>query len=160
MDERFERALQEARQVLFLCSGNMIRSAFAELWARHLEIDWPVASAATTYRNERIHPIAARALEARGVAAEAIAAFRPRHVDDLEPTAPTTLVLGMTREHLAAWDGRGPRAWLLSAFDDGSGATVEIEDPMFTGRAAVLDDVATYVEACVARSHRRSGGRA
>ena len=151
MDERFRRALDESERVLFLCSGNMIRSAFAELWARHLELPRAVASAATTYRNDRIHAIAARALRARGVDPEWVAAFRPRHVDDLTGIGSTTLVLGMTREHVAAFEGRGPRAWLLSAI---AGTDDEIEDPMFTGRAQVLDDVARYVEDLVGHLRR------
>ena len=143
MQPNFQTSLQRAERVLFLCSGNMIRSAFSELYARHLGVAWPVESAATTYRNDRIHGIAARALRARGVSESWISAFRPRHVDQLGSVSQDTLVLGMTREHLDDWSGLGPPAWLLSEV---AGRQVEIEDPMFTGRSEILDDVADYVE--------------
>ena len=42
--------------MLFVCSGNMVRSAFAELYARHLGIPITVHSAATTFRNDSIFP--------------------------------------------------------------------------------------------------------
>ena len=82
-DERLERALRGATGVLFLCSGNMIRSAFAELYARHLGCALPVRSAATTYRNDAIYPQARAALLARGVPAETIAVFRPTVLLDI-----------------------------------------------------------------------------
>lgn len=143
MDEAFRRTLARSRRVLFLCSGNMIRSAFAELLARHLGCARAVASAATTYRNHGLHPIARRALLARGLDRAPLDAFRSRHVDELPPVAPDTLVLGMTHEHLAAWRGRGPEGFLLTALE---GRADEIEDPLFTGRDEVLDDVARCVE--------------
>ena len=41
------RALREAETFVFLCSGNMVRSAFAELYAQHTGFPLPVRSAAT-----------------------------------------------------------------------------------------------------------------
>ena len=143
MQPSFQDALRATDRVLFLCSGNMIRSAFSELYARHLGLPWVVESAATTYRNDRIHGSAARALRARGVPESWIETFRPRHIDQVGKVSQNTLVLGMTHEHLDDWSGHGPGAWLLSAL---AGQQIEIEDPMFTGRTEVLNDVADYIE--------------
>ena len=39
LSDRLDRALAGATGLRFLCSGNMVRSAFAELYARHLGVD-------------------------------------------------------------------------------------------------------------------------
>jgi protein-tyrosine-phosphatase len=131
MSQELERALAGAPGVLFLCTGNMVRSAFAELYARHLGCPLPVASAATHFRNDHILAETARALEARGVPAAWTRAFRPRHLSDLvDGLDPDTLVLGMARMHLEPLARRPARmrcAFLLASL---VGETVEIEDPV------------------------------
>ena len=120
----------EADTVVFLCSGNMVRSAFAELYARHVGFPRTVRSAATTYRNDSIFPETARALRAVGVKKKAIRAFRPAHIDDVVSTLPATSVfLGMRHHHLdvlRAWPHRFDRGFLLVP----SG---EIADPVLEG---------------------------
>jgi protein-tyrosine-phosphatase len=99
-------ALRAADTVVFLCSGNMVRSAFAELYARHAGFPRDVLSAATTYRNDRVFPETALALRARGVDEEWIRSFRPTHLDDLLPRLTGTPVfLGMRHHHLESVDG-------------------------------------------------------
>jgi len=145
-----QRALDAADGLLFLCSGNKIRSAFAELYARHLGMALPVRSAGTTYSNTRIHVEAARALTARGVVGAEIRGFRPQLIEALDP-APRAreLVFGMTRAHLD--DSRdsgapGPHFLLLEAV----GERGEIADPYFEGGyEQVFADVARCVEALV-----------
>lgn len=150
MQPDLQRALVEADGLLFLCSGNMIRSAFAELYARHLRLALPVRSAGTTYSNPRIHVEAARALTARGVVGAAIREFRPQLIEQLDPVpGKRELVLCMTRAQLA--DSRtsgvpGPHHLLLEAV----GERGEIADPYFEGGyTQVLADVARCVEALV-----------
>lgn len=95
------RALSAADTIVFLCSGNMVRSAFAELYARHIGFPRDVLSAATTYRNDAIFPETARALRARGVDDEWIRSFRPTHLDDLRVGPDRSHVfLGMRWHHL------------------------------------------------------------
>lgn len=132
--------------LVFLCSGNMVRSAFAELWARHLGCPLPVRSAATTYRNDRIFPETARALLARGVDADGVRRFRPTHWDDLEPGLdPGVHVLGMRWHHLEAL-GEPWRARACLLLGD-----VEIADPVLEGAdfdatfAAVAEGVETLL---------------
>jgi protein-tyrosine-phosphatase len=154
-------ALEGAEEVLFLCSGNMLRSPFAELLARHRGLGLPVRSAATTYRNRAIHREAAVALETRGVPAVRLAAFRPTHLSDREPPpGPGTVTFGMTAEHLAelAWAApeAGPRFLLAELLGDPE----EIEDPLFDG---AYDSAFARIEACVdalVGRARRGGGPA
>lgn len=150
-----DQALADADGLVFLCSGNMVRSAFAELYARHLDCPIPVLSAATTFRNDTIYSETALALSARGVRRELIRAFRPTHLDDLLPhIAGTPVVFGMTRSHLADLDGHPllvGRLFLLSAAD-GAGAE-EIADPVLEGADfdQTFERVAQCVEALVER---------
>lgn len=147
-EDRFLDALASARVIVFVCSGNMVRSAFAELYARHLACPTPVRSAATTFRNHSIFPETARALLSRGVGAEVIRNFRPTHLDDLLPgLRGTPLFLGMTREHLSALASRrGSRsnAFLLAA---AAGGDDDIADPVLEG--ADFDLTFVRVARCV-----------
>lgn len=148
-------ALQDARAVLFLCSGNMIRSAFAELYARHVGCPLPVASAATLYDNDALYVETARALRRRGVDEAWIAGFRPTHLRSLEPTLDdATVVFGMTRDHLAALarPALRERAFLLPALLGDGG---EIPDPLFEGGyARTFATIEAAVDALVARLAR------
>lgn len=146
--------LQGLEGVLFVCTGNVVRSAFAHLLAVHLGCPLVVRSAATTYRNPSLFTETVRALRARGVSAAAIHAFRPSHLDDLDPDR-TTLVLGMTLEHLRAAVARGwpaERVLLLDAVLDPNRPR-PIRDPVLEGAdfEATFDHVARAVRALVAR---------
>jgi protein-tyrosine-phosphatase len=152
-----DRALAEASAVLFLCTGNMVRSAFADLYARHLGCPLPVTSAATVYRNDHLLAETARALAERGVPADWIRSFRPRHVDDLLSSLPErTLILAMADMHLEALAGHPAlrrRAFLLASLSGEPGA---IADPVLDGAdfAATFERVARGVEALIARLPR------
>jgi protein-tyrosine-phosphatase len=139
-----DAALQNADTVVFLCSGNMVRSAFADLYARHLGCPLPVRSAATVYYNEGIFPDTARALLARGVAREAVAAFRPVHIEDLVPSLRGAAVfLAMRHHHIEAvepWPEHHARSFLLDA-------PHEIADPVLEG--ADFDETFARVARCV-----------
>ncbi len=138
--------------IVFLCSGNVVRSAFAELYARHLGCPRPVCSAATRFRHTRIYPETARALLQRGVESEALQAFRPTHLDELRHRLTRRAVfLAMKRTHLEALavelEGR---AFLLSEI---LGVQEEIADPVEEGAdlERVLGQITRYVEALVER---------
>jgi len=142
--------LADASAVVFLCSGNMVRSAFAELLARELGLALPVRSAATTYRNDSLFPETAAALLERGVGEQRVFAFRPTHIDDcLHELDDGALVLGMTRDHLEAVSPRPSlrgRAFLLRAVLGDPG---EIDDPVLGG--AAFGPTFALVERCVRR---------
>ena len=161
MNGELERALAGASGVLFLCSGNMVRSAFAELYGRHLGCPLPVGSAATRYRNRRILGETARALHELGVPEEWTRAFRPRHVADLlDSLDESTLVLGMTHAHLGALVPRPEilaRGFLLARV---IGSEEEIRDPVLEGADFELTfrQVAVCVRALVAELRARGAG--
>lgn len=159
MSDTLEPALGDARAVLFLCSGNMVRSAFADLYARHLGCPLPVSSAATLFRNDHLMHETARALAARGVPAAWTRAFRPRHLSDLlEGLDESTLVLGMSRHHLEPLACRPellPRAFLLARL---VGETHEIQDPVLEG--ADFELTFQRIAACVQTLVERLRGRA
>jgi len=148
-----DAALRGADSVVFLCSGNMVRSAFADLYACHLGCPLPVRSAATVYRNDGLFPETARALLERGVARQAIAAFRPVHIEDLVPSLRGAVVfLAMRHHHIEAvepWPEHHARSFLLDA-------PHEIADPVLEG--ADFDEtfarVARSVEKLVERLAR------
>jgi protein-tyrosine-phosphatase len=152
MSTTFEPALEGARAVLFLCSGNMVRSAFADLYARHLHCPVPVSSAATRFRNDHMLDETARALVARGVPAAWTRAFRPRHLSDLiDDLDASTLILGMSRQHLEALAHRPallPRAFLLTRV---AGEASEIQDPVLEDAdfEHTFQRIATCVETLV-----------
>lgn len=148
MDPRLERSLADARGILFLCSGNMVRSAFAELYARHRACPLPVGSAATRFRNDHLMRETALALELRGVSPAEIRAFLPRHIADVAPGLDeATLVLAMARMHLDAlerWPALRRRAFLLAGV---LGEASEIADPVLEG--ADFDATFERVAQCV-----------
>lgn len=149
--------LRGAPRILFLCSGNMLRSAFCELLGRQRGLPWELSSAGSRYRNAGLHPQARQALLARGVPASACDRFRPAHLDELPPAAPGTVCLVMTRGHLedlrraqSPLGGPDCPAFLCGALLRGTlgghERGDEIEDPFHTER---YDVVFTRLERCL-----------
>ena len=144
--------LERADTIVFLCSGNMVRSAFAELYGSFLGCPTPLRSGATIYRNDALFPETARALDARGVGHDAIRAFRPTHVDDLVPQlSGSPIFFGMREHHLDAlrpWPEHHARGFLLGDVHRGG----EILDPVLEGAdfEATFSRVAECVERIVA----------
>ena len=134
MDEELRQALRTARAIRFLCTGNVVRSAFAELYARHRGCPLPVDSAATVYQNPGLFPETRAALAARGVAAGELDAFRPRFLKRVGATDPEGLVVfGMTREHLRAWSSFRPDPGPLFLLSAVAGSRAGIADPVLDG---------------------------
>ncbi len=135
------------RELLFLCSGNVLRSAFCELLANHLELPYQVRSAATRYRNGGLFPESRSALRDHGLPELVLDQFRSTHIEDLSPApAPDALVFGMTREHVEAFQrqfGPTPRCELMLSV---LGRPGEIDDPLHTGR---YEETFATLAACV-----------
>lgn len=145
-----EEALTQATALRFLCSGNMVRSAYAEVWAKHRGVPLPVDSAATRFQNQGLFPETRVALAARGVPEAVLDRFVSRHLSLLTREDPEFLaglvVFGMTRDHLDAWRRMHPEhdaAFLLGELT-GAG---QIADPVLEG--ARFEDAFGAVEAAV-----------
>ena len=147
-----EAAARRGAPLVFVCSGNMVRSAFAELYGRHLDCPALLESCGTTYRNEALYPETAAALRARGVDEEALSAFRPTHVDDRADWRGDEVFLAMREHHLDALRDRSDAA---SGFSRSAFLLdrVEIADPVLEGASfeATFARVATCVDELVRR---------
>jgi protein-tyrosine-phosphatase len=156
LDPRLANLLARAPEVVFVCSGNVVRSAFAHLYAEHLGLPRRVRSLATRYRNPELFTETRSALRARGVGEEALAAFRPTFVaEGLSAVDPQAVLFGMRRHHLAPLGVHRPRAFLLPAVL-GSGA--EIADPVEEG-ADFAQTFALVAECVEALAHELAGAR-
>ena len=125
-DRDWRSALARCDEILFLCSGNILRSAFAELYGRHVGVALPLRSGATVYDNRSLHPGAERALQERGAPRALWRDFRPTPLQRLAPPGPGTLVFGMTAAHLSAFPEHGARFLLSEVL----GRREDIADPI------------------------------
>ena len=156
MKEQLKVALADARSLWFLCSGNVVRSAFAEVYARKRRCPIPVHSAATRYRNGAMFPETVRELTARGTGRISIERFVPVHLDDVaKDVRSNDVFLGMTQEHVDACLRHvdtprelSERVFLLG---DAHWVTEEILDPVMEGAdfARTFDTIAKAVESVV-----------
>ncbi|MEE9138264.1 MAG: hypothetical protein V3V07_06960 [candidate division NC10 bacterium] len=149
---RVPEDLKDVTGILFVCTGNMVRSPFAELYARYLGCPLQVSSAATIYRNTEIFPTTGFALLARGVPREVILGFQPRHLDDVDfPLDDGTVAFGMTHSHLQALSDRGMPDNRILLLTELLGRKDEIIDPVLDDAEfdPVFDTIAECVEALI-----------
>jgi len=138
--------------VLFVCTGNLCRSPFAEILTRHLLADRlgpnaavvTVASAGTeAVVGAAMHPDTLAELPSHGVPAEAAESFVARQLSP-ELIAGADLVLGATTMHRAAivrtWPRALPVAFTIREFarlTDGVDTKTLPTEPVSRGRALV-----------------------
>jgi len=148
MNPELGHALQSARALRFLCTGNVVRSAFAELYAHGRGCSLEVDSAATTYQNSNLFPETRAALLERGLSASLLDAFAPRHLSRLGPEDPTDLIVfGMGPEHLDAWRCLRPDAGPCFLLSELLGYKRRIADPVMDG--ASFEGAFEEIERCV-----------
>jgi protein-tyrosine-phosphatase len=129
---------QKIIKVVFICSGNVMRSPYAEMlfekYIKDRQMSGPRViseSLAVTYRNSSILDQTYNLLIENGVSPERIAQFTPRHVNDHpEVCQEADLIFGMTEDHLKSLVDWQEKAFLLSKFVSGPDAE-EIPDPFF-----------------------------
>ncbi|MFW9994644.1 MAG: hypothetical protein ACFFD4_21555 [Candidatus Odinarchaeota archaeon] len=109
--------------ILFVCSGNIIRSPYAELLFEKMLVEkglmksFMLSSGAVTYRNSKISSLSRKALITEGVSQERINKFYPRYIDDYpELFRNADLILAMSEEHLDELEEFTDKSFLLTSF--------------------------------------------
>ncbi|MFX0182392.1 MAG: hypothetical protein ACFE95_04840 [Candidatus Hodarchaeota archaeon] len=134
--ENFRRSSQFS--ILFICSGNIIRSPYAQLLFEHLIKDdkdlstkIKVESGAVMYRNYSIALESHDELLKEGITSERIAQFKPRHfMDDPSMFQKADLILVMAKGHQRKIPERfRDKVFLLLEFTNGKSESVP--DPYF-----------------------------
>jgi protein-tyrosine-phosphatase len=133
---RARTALAQARQVLFVCKGNICRSPFAEAWARRLVGEGAEVSSAG-YHPKRGRPCPAEGIDAAAEMGVDLGPHRSRIVDEGMVRA-ADVVFTFDQENRHTMLARFPFArdrtfWIGALAEEG---TVEIRDPY----GGTLDD--------------------
>ena len=126
-------------EIVFACSGNIIRSAFAELLAKNLIDTMKFSSFGTEYFNNHILKETETALISKGISAEDISKFKPTHMTQTKNfNLSSSIFFGMTNKHVKEirnYFGEGVNVRLLREIID---EYEEVEDPYFTGNFEVV----------------------
>ncbi len=119
------------KTIVFVCSGNIIRSAFCHIYSKHLGIS-NIQSFGTIYQNARIHPKTREELIRLGVNPVLIDEFIPTHISHFTfPKDPIFFV--MTSEHKSHLVNAGVSAEKIEFITSLIGKQEEVPDPYFTG---------------------------
>lgn len=124
--------LEAANKMYFVCSGNIIRSSFAHLYAHFLEIDH-VDSFGTRYHNDVIHPRSAQKLLELGVDQAVIDSFCPKHIDNVNLNSAGDIYFVMTSQHRQDLLGHGISLDSIFFLTELLGYQSDIADPYFEG---------------------------
>lgn len=140
--------LKKCDLILFLCSGNIIRSAFADLYSRHIGVEKNILSAGTTYFNSRITKEAESKLISLGVDNNIISEFSPTHISNLAlSNFSKIIVFGMKRAHLSDFDLFPEKVIAKYLLSEIQGTREEIADPYFEGGyGSVFIQIKNYVD--------------
>lgn len=142
--------LDKIEKIYFVCSGNIIRSAFAELYLKHLLGDQSkliIASFGTTYHNTRIHNKAQEYLSEIGISSDN---FTPTHISEISLDG-KVIVFGMTKDHLHSLKNQWQDHSNLYLLSEISSDIIEIEDPYFSNNQELafkkaFEQIVTYVD--------------
>ncbi|OLS23454.1 MAG: Low molecular weight protein-tyrosine-phosphatase PtpB [Candidatus Heimdallarchaeota archaeon LC_2] len=128
-------------EIVFVCSGNIIRSAFAELLAKNLLPTIKFSSCGTVYFNNQILHETKVALISREISSEIINNFKPTHITNAKKyNLNSCIFFGMTNKHLKEIRnhfGNDANVRLLRDLID---EHEEVEDPYFTNNFDLVFD--------------------
>jgi len=148
--ETMLRDIHQSNRIVFVCSGNIIRSAFAELYLKHVikaRFNLSISSLGTDYHNSQILKLTRSVLINKGVDPREIDKFRPTHISDFSVDKVDDFIFfSMTYHHqsqLESYLGRKIKSYLLSNLLE---EDTEIEDPYFTEN---FDQVFDKIEECI-----------
>lgn len=124
--------------ILFVCSGNIIRSAYAEILFEKMlkdkygETNIISESGALVYKNDAIYYLTRKALLSENVSRERIKKHKPRHIDYYpELFSNADIIFVFSFDHLEPIKQFANKTFLIYEFAFGHKKT--IEDPFFTG---------------------------
>ncbi len=147
MGSRLDEVLKESTQLIFLCSGNIIRSAFAHIYAETMNFRQEILSAGTKYWNNDILDRTGEKLLDLGVPVERIEGFKPTHYSELDyEKLDNPIFFGMKEEHLKALDKYDipyKRRFLLTEIIC---KNTDVKDPYFEGG---YEEVFALIKQCV-----------
>ncbi|MFX0064356.1 MAG: hypothetical protein ACFFC7_19455 [Candidatus Hermodarchaeota archaeon] len=144
--------------ILFICSGNIMRSPIAEMLFEKLLTEnyaekWrekiSVASGGVRFKNSEIFPLTRELLLSEGITETRIAQFKPRHIEDHpELFAEADLILAMTKGQIKRLLNYEPsyasKTMLLTEFVSNERP---IPDPWFSlRRKKALQEVAETIK--------------
>jgi len=130
MEQDLDQLITTADTIYFVCSGNIIRSSFAELYARHLGID-NVSSYGTTYHNKHIHQRSAEKLHEIGVESQVIDNFSPTHLNATAQFTDNDIHIVMTTEHRDKLIAAGVSPNRILKIRELIGDDADVADPYF-----------------------------
>ena len=139
--------LKNSTKIIFVCSGNMIRSAFAELLAKHRIPNFTnFYSIGTTYFNRELSSFASIALSSRNVPDDLIKSFISTHMSNFDQGGdPEDCFLVMSEDHYDTIHREYPNSNIFY-ISELLGEKIEIKDPYFFGG---YPDVFEYISECV-----------
>ncbi|MFX0125096.1 MAG: hypothetical protein ACFFAE_15805 [Candidatus Hodarchaeota archaeon] len=141
----------EIIRILFVCSGNIMRSPIGEMLFEKMIQDLPChpliksESGAVVYRNSSLLYETRQILLNEGVSEERIDEFYPRHITNHPQLFQNAdLILVMEFSHFSVLAEFGLKSFLLKDFT--LGISEEISDPYFGGS---LNDVTEEIKECL-----------
>lgn len=151
MEDRLQVALKNAKQFIYLCSGNIIRSAFAHLYSQKLGFKQEILSGGTKYWNTHIFEKAGEKLKELGVSTEVINGFSPTHVEEFNfDELQFAIFFGMKEEHLKALDTYNVPHLQRFLLTEIIGKNLDIKDPYFEGG---FNEVFSQIKQCIDTLH-------
>ncbi len=137
--------------ILFVCSGNIIRSAYSEIMFEKMLLDKfgrtniVSESGALVYKNDSIHYKTKRALLAKGISKERIKRHKPKHVDYYrEMFDNADIIFVYSQEHLEDANEFADKTFLIWEF--AFGEKKSIADAFFTGQ---FDESFAEIDQCL-----------
>ncbi|MFX0138534.1 MAG: hypothetical protein ACFFDN_33130 [Candidatus Hodarchaeota archaeon] len=137
--------------ILFVCSGNIIRSAYSEilfekmLYDKYGKTNIISESGALVYKNDSIHYKTKRALLAKAIPKERVKRHKPRHIDYYrEMFENADIILVYSLDHLNDAREFADKSFLIWEF--AFGEKKSISDAFFTGQ---FDESFAEIDQCL-----------
>ncbi|MDH5402109.1 MAG: hypothetical protein OEZ01_00490 [Candidatus Heimdallarchaeota archaeon] len=127
-----KQMLDQADSIIFVCSGNIIRSAYCHIKSIHYNIPRSIYSVGVKYYNTEIDPPVRTRLLKDNIDQKIIDSFNPTHITNFnEKLTKNDLFLCMTNEHLNLihkYFPNNPQLLITQLLDE----KTDIIDPYYT----------------------------